>query len=126
MFGLGFGEMVIIAIVALLFLGPEKLPEAARAIGKGIRDLRKQTRDLQDTIEKDTEIGEAVRDLKLALSGVDPPRPRPAPPPRPQRPEVTAPPAPVAELPAAAPPSTTEPSVSEPAKPVSAGEPTSK
>lgn len=84
MFGLGAGELLIIAIVALLALGPDKLPGAAKKIGKGIRDLKRQTRDLQTTIEHDSELGEAVRDLKSALRGEDPPpRPRPRPQPKP-------------------------------------------
>lgn len=69
MFGMGMGEIVLIAVVALLVLGPDRLPGAAKAIGKGIRDLRKQTRDLQRTVEDDTELGEAVRDLRSALRG---------------------------------------------------------
>lgn len=69
MFGLGMGEILVIAIVALLFLGPEKLPGAAKSLSKGIRDLRKHTRDLQRTIEDDTQVGDAIRDLKSALRG---------------------------------------------------------
>lgn len=81
MFGMGASEILVILVVALLFLGPEKLPEAASKISKGIRDLRKQTRDLQQTIENDSEIGGAIRDLKSALRGDEPrPRPRPVPP----------------------------------------------
>jgi sec-independent protein translocase protein TatB len=76
MFGLGMGELIVLAIVALLFLGPEKLPGAAKALGKGIRDLKRHTRDLQSTLEHDTQIGDAVRDLKSALRG-DAPPPRP-------------------------------------------------
>jgi Tat protein translocase TatB subunit len=69
MFGLGMGEIVLIAVVALLVLGPERLPGAAKAIGKGIRDLRSQTKDLTQTIENDTQIGEAVREIRGALRG---------------------------------------------------------
>ncbi|MBL4633641.1 MAG: twin-arginine translocase TatA/TatE family subunit [Kofleriaceae bacterium] len=69
MFGLGMGEIVLIAVVALLVLGPERLPGAAKAIGKGIRDLRQQTKALQATIESDTQIGDAVREIKGALRG---------------------------------------------------------
>jgi sec-independent protein translocase protein TatB len=69
MFGLGLGEIILIVIVALLFIGPEKLPEAAKSISKGIRDIRKQTRELRDTIEEDTEFGGAIRDLQSALRG---------------------------------------------------------
>ena len=71
MFGMGMWELVLIAIVALLALGPEKLPQAAKTLSKGIRDFRKQTRELQDTLEDDHEIGDAIRDLKSALRGED-------------------------------------------------------
>lgn len=69
MFGMGMGEIVLIAVVALLFVGPDRLPEAARAIGKGIRDLRQQTKDLTSTIENDSQIGDAVREIRGALRG---------------------------------------------------------
>lgn len=69
MFGMGMGEILLIAVVALLVLGPDRLPSAAKALGKGIRDLRSQTKDLQQTIEKDTELGDAVRELRGALRG---------------------------------------------------------
>ena len=69
MFGMGMTEILVILLVAALFLGPEKLPEAATKISKGIRDLRRQQRDLQETIENDTQIGGAIRDLKSALRG---------------------------------------------------------
>jgi sec-independent protein translocase protein TatB len=82
MFGMGMGEILLILVVALLALGPDKLPAAAKAIGKGIRDLRRQTHALQSTIEQDTKLGEAVRVIKSALRE-DPSRPRPRPPPTP-------------------------------------------
>ncbi len=69
MFGMGGSEILVILIVALLFLGPDKLPDAAKQISKGIRDLKKQTRVLQETIENDEHIGGAIRDLKSALRG---------------------------------------------------------
>ena len=66
---MGMGELIVIAIVALLFLGPEKLPEAAKTLSRGIRDFRKQTRELQETLEGDNVIGGALRDLKSAMRG---------------------------------------------------------
>lgn len=67
MFGMGMGELLLILVVALLVVGPDKLPNAARAIGKGIRDFRKHTQELQSTLEQDEKLGEAVRELKSAL-----------------------------------------------------------
>ncbi len=81
MFGMGGTEILVILVVALIFLGPDKLPEAAKSISKGIRDLRAQTRELTSTIENDSELGGAIREIKSALRGDEPrrpPRPDPA------------------------------------------------
>jgi sec-independent protein translocase protein TatB len=77
MFGIGGSEFIIIAIIALIFLGPDKLPEATKKISRGIRELKKGTRTIQATIENDEHIGGAIRDLKSALRGEEPaPRPK--------------------------------------------------
>jgi sec-independent protein translocase protein TatB len=89
MFGLGFWELMIILIVALIFLGPAKLPEAAKALGKGIRELRRHTRDFEKTIEQDEELGSTVKEIKSALRGDPEPPPR-VPPAKPE-PKVAAP-----------------------------------
>lgn len=46
MFGLGAGEIFLIVVAALIFVGPKKLPELARGLGKGIREFQKAKDDL--------------------------------------------------------------------------------
>lgn len=55
MFGLSFGEIALIVVVALLFLGPKKLPELAKGMGKGIRDFQKALKGDEDSNNKNVE-----------------------------------------------------------------------
>jgi len=47
------GEVVIILVLALLLLGPQRLPDAAKQIGKGLREFRKATEDLKNQFESE-------------------------------------------------------------------------
>lgn len=47
MFGLGFGEIVVIMVIALIFFGPDKLPEVARTLGKTVAELRRAMDDIK-------------------------------------------------------------------------------
>ncbi len=53
MFGLGFGEILIILVLALVLLGPQKLPEVAKQLGKGMRDFKKASDGLKEQFEKE-------------------------------------------------------------------------
>lgn len=53
MFGIGMQELMIILLVALVVIGPKKLPEVARTIAKGVRELRRASDDLKATIMVD-------------------------------------------------------------------------
>ena len=48
MFGIGMPELLLILAVALIVLGPKKLPELARALGKGMAEFRRATDELKD------------------------------------------------------------------------------
>jgi sec-independent protein translocase protein TatA len=47
---IGIWEILLILAVALIVFGPAKLPELGRSIGNGLREFRKATRELKDTI----------------------------------------------------------------------------
>ena len=66
------GELIVILAIALIFLGPKRLPELATGLGKAIRQFRKATRDLSDQIEVDESvrkpIAETVQQIASATS----------------------------------------------------------
>ncbi len=77
MLGLSFGELVIIAVLALILLGPDRLPDAARMLGKGLRQLQRATQDLNDRLETDIRSDEpktlpAARMPVMPVPGGDP------------------------------------------------------
>lgn len=53
MFNIGSGEIALIAIAALLLLGPKGLPELARGIGKFMREFRRQTDSVRNIVERE-------------------------------------------------------------------------
>ncbi len=94
MFGLSFSELVIIAILALLLLGPDKLPDAAKTLAKVLKDLRRASEDLKEQIGTELNVLEDTkRTVTGALAGaladatLDPAK---APPPPPREPPPAA------------------------------------
>ena len=51
MFGLGFGELILILLIALIFIGPKKLPELAKGLGKGMRDFQNAAKGFSDQMQ---------------------------------------------------------------------------
>ena len=80
MFGIGLPEMIVIAIVALVFIGPKNLPGVLRSVGRGLVQLKRATNEVRttvqdemDQIERDIDlkdVREAATDLKKDFDGV--------------------------------------------------------
>ncbi|MBC8258723.1 MAG: twin-arginine translocase TatA/TatE family subunit [SAR324 cluster bacterium] len=64
MFGIGLPEMMIIAVVALVFIGPDKLPGVLRSIGKGLVELKRATSDVRSTVQDEMHKIEEEIELK--------------------------------------------------------------
>ena len=64
MFSMGPGELLLIALVVLVLVGPEKLPEFARTIARTIRDLKKYGQDVRNEFEKDLLTDDIKQDWK--------------------------------------------------------------
>lgn len=58
MFGIGMPEMILILAVALIVIGPKKLPDLAKSLGKAMGEFKKATSDLKESMQIDTELKE--------------------------------------------------------------------
>ena len=65
MFGMGFAEMMIIFIIAILFLGPDKLPSAMVDIAKFFRNVKNTVGTVKDSIEQEMNVSE-IKEEALA------------------------------------------------------------
>lgn len=50
---LGLTEILLIGVVLLLFFGPSRLPELGKALGKGIQEFKKASREITDSVKED-------------------------------------------------------------------------
>ncbi len=67
MFGIGMPEMILILAIALIVIGPKKLPDLARSLGRAMREFRKATNEFKESIQIDQELS----DVKKAFNKVN-------------------------------------------------------
>ena len=62
MFGIGLPEMIVILAVALIVVGPDKLPELARSLAKGIGELKKTMNQVKENLSEETKVISSVQE----------------------------------------------------------------
>jgi Tat protein translocase TatB subunit len=75
MFGIGFPELLLIAVIALVVIGPSRLPDLARALGRGFAEFRRATDELKQSFEEEARVARAkeLRQKLLAEGKILPP-----------------------------------------------------
>jgi Tat protein translocase TatB subunit len=73
MFGIGFPELIIIMVIALIVVGPKKLPDLAKALGKGMAEFRKATHEIKESLDLDEDFNEVKRDLADSIHDLEKP-----------------------------------------------------
>ena len=66
MFGIGMPELLLLLAIALIIIGPKKLPDLAKSLGRAMREFKKATNEFKETIQ----IDEDLSDVKKAFDGL--------------------------------------------------------
>ncbi|OEU70360.1 MAG: twin arginine-targeting protein translocase TatB [Desulfovibrio sp. S3730MH75] len=64
MFGIGTTELIVILVVALIIIGPKKLPELIKNLGKGLSEVKKMSNDVKSTLDAEVSAADNEREEK--------------------------------------------------------------
>ncbi|MDX2498297.1 MAG: Sec-independent protein translocase protein TatB [Desulfobacterales bacterium] len=70
MFGIGMPEMFLILAIALIVIGPKKLPDLAKSLGRAFAEFKRATSELKDSFEIDTELNEIKTTFNDMSNGI--------------------------------------------------------
>lgn len=75
MFGIGIPELLLIVVVGIIFIGPQKLPDVLRAVGKGLVEFKRAANDIKYTVQEEmekmaeeTEINQTKEDIEEGMT----------------------------------------------------------
>jgi sec-independent protein translocase protein TatB len=68
MFGIGLPELLVIMVIALIVIGPSKLPDLAKALGKGLAEFRKASQELKESLNLNEEISTIKKETSKTLN----------------------------------------------------------
>ena len=69
MFGIGMPELILILAIALIVIGPKKLPDLAKSLGRAMREFKSATNEFKESIQIDDEVKE-LQDVKKSFDDI--------------------------------------------------------
>ena len=78
MFGIGMPELAVIMVIALIVLGPKRLPEVARNLGRAMAEFRRQSSEIMDELQSQARIDEDRERERRTAAAKAAPVPTPA------------------------------------------------
>ncbi len=67
----GAGELILLLVIVLIIFGPGRLPDVGQAIGKGIREFRKASSDLEESVRGESRRSSTTNDERPSGDGSD-------------------------------------------------------